>query len=504
MNIGGLLISQAQNSPSKPALFFNNKAISFTELKDSSFRLANTLSNKLGLKRQEKVAVYLPNSIEYVYSYLALWSVGATVVPLDFMLTEEELVSCIFHSQARILIAKPRHNISFASIKEKCPTLEKIVLCSEEVSPFLAFQQLLQQCDSAPVNIEIPDKEYAIIFYTSGTTGKPKGVLVNYLQLSAPAKAMKYFVDLGEKDTAVCALPLSHLGGLVYLQSLIYLRASVVLLERFIPFEFLKNVQRYNASCFWIVPSMYYALLQLKEFENLDLSSLQWVVCFGAPSSPEQLRKFHRYCPQADFINGWGMTETNAPTVVIPKGSQKLESIGRPAPWIEVDIFDEQDCRVPRGKIGEIVVKSWVVTDGYYKDPELTALTMRNGWFHTGDLGRFDEEGFLYIAGRKKEMIKVGGEIVFEPEVEQVLLTHPEVREVAVIGVKDELRGEVPKAFTVAKEGASLGAEDLRYFCRERLAHYKIPHSFEFRDSLPKTRSGKIDKEALRKEGYIG
>ncbi|RJO65478.1 MAG: hypothetical protein C4540_01110 [Candidatus Omnitrophota bacterium] len=504
MNIGALLISQANQKPSEPSLFFNNKALSFKELMDSAFRLANALSKELGLKRQDRVAVYLPNSIEYVYSYLALWSLGATVVPLDFMLTEEELVSCVSHSQARLLIAKPKHNIPFASIKEKCPGLERIVLCCEEASPFLSFQGLLQRNDSSPVSIEVSDKEYAIIFYTSGTTGKPKGVLVNYLQLSAPAKAMQYFVDLGEKDMALCALPLSHLGGLVYLQSLIYLRASTVLLDRFIPFEFLKNVQRYKVTCFWIVPSMYYALLQLKEFENLDLSSLQWVVCFGAPSSPEQLRKFHRYCPQADFIHGWGMTETNAPTVVIPKGSKKIESIGRPAPWIEVDVFDNEDRRVPKGEIGEIVVKSWVVTDGYYKDPELTALTMRNGWFHTGDLGRFDEEGFLYIAGRKKEMIKVGGEIVFEPEIEQVLLSHPAVREAAVIGIKDTLRGEVPKAFTVAKEGVSLGAEDLRYFCRERLAHYKIPHFFEFRDSLPKTRSGKIDKEALRKEGCTG
>jgi acyl-CoA synthetase (AMP-forming)/AMP-acid ligase II len=231
----------------------------------------------------------------------------------------------------------------------------------------------------------------------------------------------------------------------------------------------------------------------------LDLSSLRWIVSFGASSSPDALRRFHQYCPKAMFFNGWGLTETNAPTTVIPKGSKKIESVGRPAPWIEVKIFDEGDKEVPQGKIGEIVVRGWVVTDGYYKDPEATAQALRNGWFHTGDLGRFDEEGDLYIVGRIKEMIKVGGEIVFEPEIENAIYKHPDVAEVAAIGIPDKLRGEVPKAFVVLKEGSTLSHDDLRYFLREHLAHFKIPHYFEFLGSLPKTRTGKTNKESLRK-----
>jgi acyl-CoA synthetase (AMP-forming)/AMP-acid ligase II len=211
------------------------------------------------------------------------------------------------------------------------------------------------------------------------------------------------------------------------------------------------------------------------------------------------LRRFYQYCPKAMIFNGWGLTETNAPTAVIPKGSKKVESIGRPAPWIEIKIFDDNDKEVPTGKVGEIVVKGWVVTDGYYKDPALTAQTIRDGWFHTGDLGRMDADGDLYIAGREKEMIKVAGEIVFEPEVEAALHKNSDVAEVAVVGVADKLRGEVPKAFVVLKEGSSLSTEDLRFFCRQHLAHFKIPHYFEFRESLPKNRTGKIDKEALRK-----
>jgi acyl-CoA synthetase (AMP-forming)/AMP-acid ligase II len=274
----------------------------------------------------------------------------------------------------------------------------------------------------------------------------------------------------------------------------------VVLLERFIPLEFLKNVPEYKITCFWIVPSMYYALLQLKEFETFNLSALRWIVTFGASNSPDALRRFHQFCPKASLLNGWGLTETNAPTTVIPMGSTNLESVGRPAPWIEVKVFDDSGKEVPRGGIGEVAVKSWVVTEGYFKDPELTASVLRNGWFFTGDLGRIDTDGFLYIVGRKKEMIKVGGEIVFEPEVESVIYKHPLVAETAVVGVADKLRGEVPKAFVVLKENTTLSEEDLRYFLREHLAHFKIPHYFEFTGPLPKNRTGKIDKELLRKQ----
>lgn len=229
---------------------------------------------------------------------------------------------------------------------------------------------------------------------------------------------------------------------------------------------------------------------------------MRWIVTFGASNSPDALRRFHQYCPSAQLLNGWGLTETNAPTVVLPFGSKKIESVGRPAPWIEVKIFNDLDEEVSKGEVGEIVIKSWVVSEGYFKDPDLTAQTLRNGWFHTGDLGRFDSEGDLYIVGRKKEMIKVAGEIVFEPEVESAIQKHADIAEAAVVGVPYKLRGEVPKAIVVLKEGKSLNEEDLRHFLREHLAHFKIPHYYEFVNSLPKNRVGKIDKEKLRSKVY--
>lgn len=498
MNIAQLLEQNTQKYPQKAALIFKEQIITFPQLRNQAFKLADSLK-RLGIKKGDKVVIYLPNWPEYIYSYLALWSLGATAVPLDFMLTEEEIISCASHSEAVALIAKSKPAVSFTNIKARCHALQHIILCQDKTPEFLSFEALLDKGSNTLPDTEINDKDYGAIFYTSGTTGKPKGVLTNYLQLGAPAKAMSYFVKLSDKDIALCALPLSHLGGLVFIQGIVYLGTTVVLMDRFIPLEFLRNVQKYKATCFWLVPTMYYAILQLKEFETIDLSSLKWIVSFGAPSSADQLRRFHQYCSQALLIHGWGMTETQGPAIVIPLGSPKIESVGCPAPWLEVKIFDANDSEMPQGEVGEIVVRSWAVTDGYYKDPEETSKTMRNGWFHTGDLGRLDNEGYLYIVGRKKEMIKVGGEIVFEPEIEQALHKHPDIAEVGVIGVSDKLRGEVPKAFVVLREGKSLNPEGLRYFCREHLAHFKIPHHFEFVNSLPKNRVGKIDKEKLRK-----
>lgn len=499
MDIIQILDDRAKSDPGKSAVIFRDKVISFSKLADLSLRLASALQ-ELGVGKHDKVAIYLPSWPEYIISYLAIWRLGATAVPLDFMLTEDELATCLTHSEARVLIAKPKANLSLASLKDRCPGLKQIIACQDKVEGFLFFNDCVEKAVPGPIKAGIQDKDYAIIFYTSGTTGKPKGVLINYLQLSAPPKSMEFFVnsDLSDKDTTLCALPFSHLGGLIYLQNTIVFGLKLVLMERFIPLEFLKNIQNFQVSFFWLVPSMYYALLQLKEFETFDLSSLRWIVTFGASSSPDALRRFHQFCPKAHLLNGWGLTETNAPSVVLAMGSKKIESVGRPSPWIEVKIFDDNDKEAKPGGVGEVVVKSWVVTDGYYKDEALTKEALRGGWFHTGDLGKFDSEGDLYIVGRKKEMIKVGGEIVFEPEVESVIHRHPDVAEAAVVGVMDKLRGEVPKAWVVLKEGKSLSDEDLRYFCRQHLAHYKIPHYFEFASSLPKNRTGKIDKEKLR------
>lgn len=501
MRIKDLVKKQADSFPEKAAIIFQDRVITFSELRDNVFRLAQSLM-KEGIKKGDKVALFLPNWPEYIYSYLALFSIGATVVPLDFMLKNDELESCLNHSESVLLITKAHPTVSLEHVKENVKTLKTIVLIGQTSEECLSFDELLKNGAADMPEVLIEDTDKALILYTSGSTGRPKGVLLNYRHLGAAPAAMEFFVDLSSADVKVSALPLSHGGGLVYLQNCIYYGITLILMERFIPLEFLKNIEKYKATCFHLVPSMYYALLHLKEFEKYDLSSIRWVNVFGAPNSPDAIRRFKTFCPNAKLLNGWGMTETNAPNIVTPMGSDRIESIGRPAPWIEVKIVDDDGRELVQGEVGEIVIKSWVVMEGYYKEPELTKEVVQDGWFHTGDLGKKDKEGMFYIAGRKRDVCKVGGQLVFPSEVEEAIHKHPCVREAAVIGVADRLRGEVLRAFVVFKDGAkeSITEQDLQQFCRQHLAHFKLPASFVFVDDLPKTRTNKIDKVLLKQQ----
>lgn len=487
MQIQNTLKKTAERFSQKPAIVFKDQTITFTQLYANAARLANTLL-QAGVKKGDKIGIYLPNSPEYVYSYLATFFVGAVAVPLDFMLKGDELISCLSHSEAKILIAVPKNEIDLADIRQKVPSIQTVMM---------AFELLTNPKTDFSTEPVAPS-EPALIMYTSGTTGKPKGIRLNYKHLDGSPKAMEHFVDLTEADIKLCAIPFSHIAGLIYIQNCITFGITLILMDRFNPLEFLRNIEQYKVSCFHIVPAMYMALLSLKDLSKFDLSSLRWAVVFGAPSSPEALERFHQYCPNAQLLNGWGMTETCPPNTVTPLGSKNIASVGKVSPHCQIKIVDDFGNPLPSGLIGEVIISGEYIMDSYYKDPEATAAIVKDGWLYTGDLGQFDQEGFFYIVGRKKEMIKVGGQIVFAPEVEAAFYKHEAVAEAAVVGVADQLRGEVIKAFVVLKEGAQVSAEDLRYFAREHLANFKVPQTIELRDSLPKNRTGKIDKEILK------
>ena len=491
MNVYQILTDSAHIFAQKPAIIFKEKKISFIDLKADVFTLARGLQ-ALGVGRGKKIALYLPNCPEYVYSYLSSFILGAVVIPLDYMLKTDELIACLSHAQADYAVVLPKSEIDWISIQANVPSIKTVISLGAD------FERLYQSGDLKVETVAQTDP--ALIMYTSGTTGQPKGILLNYKHLQGSPQAMKYFVDLSERDVKLCAIPLSHIGGFIYIQNCIIFGITLVLMDRFHPLEFLKNVAQYKVTCFHIVPPMYTAILTVKIIDQFDLSSLRWVVVFGAPNSPEILERFHKHCPNAKLLNGWGMTETCPPNTVTPLDNPKIESVGKPAPNCEILIVDENDKFLPTGEVGEIVIRGWVVMEGYYKDLQATLAAKRGGWFHTGDLGRFDKEGFLYIVGRKKEMIKVAGQIVYAPEVEAALCKHEAVLEAAVIGIADEMRGEAVKAFVVLKEGISIEPLEIKYFVREHLANFKVPHLIEIRPALPKNRAGKIDKELLKQE----
>ncbi len=505
MDIRKMLQETVDRFSNKPGIIFENQEIAFREVQEQTFKLAGALRT-CGIGKGDKVAIYLPNSPEYVYSYLACFHLGAVGVPLDFMLKADELSSCLGHSETKVLIAKNRPDVDLGTIQEAVDSLQTIILCGEageetRDSKYLQYDDVTAKADIDLPEVTITDSDPALIMYTSGTTGKPKGILLNYKHLEGSPKAMEHFVDLSENDIKLAAIPLSHIGGFIYIQNSIIFGITLVLMGRFNPFKFLENIQAFKITCFHIVPAMYNAFLSLKQIENFDLSSLRWVVVFGAPSAPETLKRFHKYCPNAKFLNGWGMTETCPPNTVTPLDSDNIASVGKPAPSCSIAIVDEDGGELPAGEIGEIVISGWVIMDCYYKDPEATAAVKRDGRMHTGDLGRFDDQGFLYIVGRKKEMIKVAGQIVYAPEVEAAFYKNEHIAEVAVIGVPDELRGEAVKAFIVFNdEEQKLTPEELKYFAKEHLAHFKVPQYIEIRNELPKNRTGKIDKNLLKNE----
>jgi long-chain acyl-CoA synthetase len=506
MQVKQLLLNRAKQFHDKPALIFKDNVLSFNDLKDKVFPLAEGL-HAIGVRKSLKVAIYLPNYPEYIYSYLALFSLGAVVVPLDFMLTDNEVVNFLNHSDACFLIVREKKGMDLLAIKARCPQLKKIILLSEDPSlipkdqSFLSWEDVLKHKGSMPSE-KINESDHAAIFYTSGSTGHPKGVLLNYGHLDNPVRSISHFLHPTDKDSYLCAgVPFSHVGGLDYMLFMLYFGSTLILMDRFHPLEALKNLEKYKATVFCIVPSMFVAILSMKECEKFDISSLRYPVVFGAPSSPELLGRFHQLCPNASLRNGWGMTETAAPNSYSPADISKLSSIGPFGVGMEAKIVDDEGDEVPLGQKGELWVKGDGVMVGYYKEEGLTNEVLTpDGWLKTGDIARKDEEGLFYLVGRKKDMIKVAGEIVFSPEVEEVIHRHPKVEEVAVIGVPDELRGEVPKAFIVAKKDQTITPEEIRSFCREYLAHFKLPHTIEIRETLPKNRVGKIDKELLKKQ----
>lgn len=505
MNAVKLLSNNSKRFPDKPAIIFKDQEISFRDLEKATQQWAAALQ-QLGVSPGIKFAIYLPNWPEYIYSYLAVFSLGAVVVPLDFMLTQNEIINFINHSDSKILIAKERKGIDLESIKRACPQLEKIIIiCDEEVTlrqeqGFIDWKKV-KTSEGSFVAPGYAPQNPAAIFYTSGSTGHPKGVLLSYAHLDNPIRCIEHFLHPTDKDSYLCAgVPFSHIGGLDYMLFMLHFGSTLILLERFQPMEALKHIEKYHASIFCIVPSMFIAIVSLKESEKFDLSALHYAVVFGAPSSPDLLKRFHQLCPNAILANGWGMTETAAPNTYSPLDVSKIHSIGSFGAGMEAKIVTEDGQELPAGEKGELWVRGDAVMVGYYKEEDLTREVLTTaGWLKTGDIAVRDAASLYYLVGRKKDMIKVAGEIVFSPEVEAVILRHPQVQDVAVIGIPDKMRGEVPLAFIVPKPGETIVAEAIKSFCREHLAHFKLPHRIEIRNDLPRNRMGKIDKEALKR-----
>ena len=495
MDVFDLIATAEERYGNRTAIIDNDKEIDYKNVKINSYTLAEALY-QLGLKKGDKIAIYLPNRVEYVYIYFACYLTGIIVVPIDFYLSDTEIINITNHCKIKYIFAEKSPRCNMSKLINNCDSLKGIISLDDKPQ-YISFSKLVEKKVDKFKKVTIDNDDYSSIFYTSGTTGKPKGVLWNYRHIQIGADSVYYFFkDYLLNHRSIASIPLSHSGGILFPMSMLKLGMSVVMQRKFNPLEFLKLAEKWNVTCFWIVPPMWYALLYLKDIAQFNLSSVKLSVVFGAPSDPELIKKSNKYFPNAEIYTGWGMTEVVPPATVCKLAEPG--NVGKPYPWIKLKVVDENGFERKTGEIGELCAKGEGVFLGYYNEPELTAELFEDGWFKTGDLAYIDKEGCVHLVGRSKDMLKVGAEIVWCAEVENTIMKHPCVKEAAVIGIPDKLRGEVPVAYIVLKEGIVLPEKYIIEYAVEHLAKFKIPKHIIYMKELPKTGVGKVDKAKLK------
>ncbi len=499
MNIGTILPETARRFPDKTAFVFQDKSISFRSLQDLSDRLAFGLQEK-GVRNGDRVAVFAPNCLEFVLTWFATVKLGAIFVPVNIMLKEREAKYILENAEVPTLIFHQSQTEMVSRIRSHLRHLQHLVIMGGQMGgEAYLFNDLLQAKPPREMMVDCKSDDPATIIYTSGTTGYPKGAMISHANFDHNVRAIIEALNLDEGMIRVSVTPLFHAMGLtVNMIAVVMLGATAVIQAKLDLDEFLRANEKYRATMVSGAPALHYILVNDLRTANYDLSSWKVAMSGSAPLPVEILRKFEEKF-KIPMVEAYGLTEvTTAATANPVFGLRKPGSVGLPLSDLEVKIFNDQDQEVPTGEIGEVVIKGPSVMKGYYKDPVATAETLKGGWLHTGDLGKIDADGYLYILDRKKEMIICSGYNVYPREIEELLHTHPEVQEAAVIGIPDPKRGESPFAFIIPKGGKSPTGEEIIQFCRDNLAAYKTLKGVKFVSEFPRNPNRKILKRELR------
>lgn len=528
MTLGEVLEETKERYPKKIALIYKEKETSFRELDSFINKFANLLQ-RIGVKRGDRVAVILNNSLEFVISYYAIFRLGAIAVPLNPSFKKEELKYLLKDSKAQtVILESPLTNI-LKSLKEVLPDLKNIIItdlprrarpqaCRPRHLPippapaaarpqidekaFIFWEEIKSskyrgQSLSPPLSLKgVRPTDPAVIIYTSGVTSLPKGALLTHKNLISCAKSSIKASAVSKEDIFLTVIPLFHAYALTVCMNIpILLGARSLILENFIPQKVIQAIKKYKVTLFPGVPTMFAYLLNTPGIRKKDLQSLRFCLSGAMPLDSRILKSWEEKFA-VPILEGYGPTEAGPVASLNPLKGRKLGSVGVPIPDVSIKIVDEKGGELAVGKVGEVIISGPNVMKGYLNQ-SATKKALKKGWFYTGDLGKKDQEGYLYLVGRKKEMIIVGGFKVYPQEVEEVLLKHPQIIEAAVVGVQDQYKGESVKAFIVLKPEGELTYEETINFLKEKLADYKIPRYLEFRKELPKTELGKILKREL-------
>ena len=467
-----------------PALLCQDKMLTYGEVREAVTLWAAHLQSS-GVRKGDKVGLFSKNCNEFVIAYLAIIKAGGVVVPFNFQLAAPEVAYIVQDAGMRVMVTRQKLELDTALQECGCGQLKQ-----------LDFEDLRQPVDRDYEAVAMDDNDNCTIIYTSGTTGYPKGAMLSHRNLVANAKDFTQRVLMYSFDKTLCVLPMYHcFACTVSLACPLWHGCCVVVQENYTLAEALRLIQRYKITQFAGVPTM----IQMfeKGADSGQLASVRFFISGGA-SLPQKLAKDFKKKFGKPVQEGYGLSEASPVCTVNPAEKIKVGSIGPQLPNVRVEIRDEDDRRVASGTVGELCVRGDNVMLGYLNRPEETAAALRGGWLHTGDLAYQDEEGYIFIVDRLKDMIITGGENVYPREVEEALYHHPAVQENAVVGVPDKLRGQAVCAYLVLKEGAAATKPQLRRFLMERLASYKVPKYFFFCEQLPKNGTGKVMKTALR------
>lgn len=489
-------------APDKVAIYFEDRAVTYRELDEGMNRVANGLI-ALGIKPGDRVSIHVDNRPEFIFIFLGVMRAGAVLVPTNVMYTGEEIEHILTDSGARLLFILGAMAEKVKAINT--PDIEKVIeVCTKELDDSITLDALMDGASTERPEVDVDPASVAIIQYTSGTTGKPKGAMVSHNNVLAVLRNMSDLpsgVDSIEEDVNLLVLPLFH----AYALDLGITRSfesvqTMVLVNRFDAERIFSLFEKYGVTLFLGAPPMFFAFVNTPGLDKYDVSKLRLAGSGAAPLPVVIMEKF-KAMTGVQISEGYGLSET-APTLSTNMAGpvNKPGSVGPPIDEVKIRIVDADDNDVSEGEVGEIVAQGPNIFIGYWKKEEETAEAMRNGWFHTGDMGRFDEDGYLYIVDRMKDMIVVSGFNVYPIEVENAILRHPKVIDCAVIGVPDDYQGESVKACIVLAPGETLDEEELNAYCREHLAAFKVPKQVSFREALPKNPTGKVLKRVLRDE----
>jgi acyl-CoA synthetase (AMP-forming)/AMP-acid ligase II len=500
MNWFAVLAHHATRTPDKPMTVFEGQVITYGEMAGRAIQLAGGLAAH-GVGRGEVVGLLSYNCPEFLETIFAANYLGAVAMPINWRLAAPEVRYILEHSGARALVCDG----SLIELADEATTgIEATLVRASLSSPPGEGWTALADLRATPhevVNPPVAADDVHRLMYTSGTTGRPKGVKLTHANLAW--KNLAHIVEFGftRSDLGLACGPLYHVGALdLTTTSLIAAGATIIIHRSFDPAEVVDELERSQVTTVWLAPAMVNAIMALPGIEHRDLSSVRVVINGGEKMPIPLIERLQRTFPSAWFADAYGLTETVSGDTFLDRDSMisKLGSVGRPCLYLELDIWDEQGASVPAGERGEIVMRGPKVFKGYWRDPEATAAAFSGGWFHTGDVGVRDEDDYLYIVDRFKDMIVSGGENIASSEIERVLYEHDAVLEAAVVGRADDRWGEVPVAYVVLRSPGTTGADVLVEHCQAQLARFKVPKEIIFLDALPRNPSGKVLKRELR------